>query len=218
VTRTTRPARTPTTPQQARPKRVAPRYPQLKPDMYAQLDRLEQRRHDLHADLDAILDAQPAAQLDRDAVGFPNTYRARDGSRSTDEGALNAVELASQHPSPAPDWLTEAVETTAAITRVGRLARYHWPPALTVGTVVATIEGSVTVGQRGNQTPTCAWCGDPAPSGRHPATGQTLVKRCGDHTLHSPTCYIAAYRRAGKAKVTMAAIVTARLTERKVAS
>lgn len=213
MTRTTRPARS--TVAEQRPKRTAPRYPALKADAYADLPLEEKQRADAHLDLDAIFDAIPRATLDRDSVGFPSTYRARDGSPSTDEGALNGVEAASQYPDPAVDWLAEAAECRALVTVVGRKARFYWPPVFAAGTVVSQDGEQVTVGGRGNSVAVCGWCHDPAPSGRDPETGKTLVRKIGDFAVHAKPCYQIAYRAAAAEGTTIAAVLLARVAVRR---
>lgn len=216
MTRTTRPARTTTAEQ--RPKRSAPRYPALKADAYADLPLEEKQRHDAHLDVDAIFDAIPRATLDRDAVGFPTTYRARDGSPSTDEGALNAVEAASQYPDPAVDWLAEAAECRALVTVVGRKARYHWPPVFAAGTVVSQDGQAIMVGGRNNDVPLCSWCGLIAPSERDNETGKTAVRRIGDHAVHARPCYQQAYRASAAEGTTLVGALLSRVAVRKRAS
>lgn len=197
------------------PKRTAPRLATLKPDAYADLSPTEKQRYDCLRDLEAIFDAIPRATLDRDSVGFAASFRPRIGSRSTDEGALNMVEAASEFGDPAGDWLAEVTECRAMVTNVGNRARKYWPAALASGTVMSQDGQQITVGGRTNTVTLCTWCGEPAPSGRNETTGATLVK----HAMHNPTCYQAAYRAAGKsAKMTIDEAVTAHALERKKAS
>jgi hypothetical protein len=181
--------------------------------VYAGLDPAEQRRADLHGWVDEVCNIEPRARLDAESVGFPTDYRAKDGSRSTDEGALNGVELAATRPDPSVDWLAELTEAVTALKRVVRLGLFHWPHPLTAGTVVLDGGEEVTVGQRGNTVAVCAWCGDPAPSGRD-ANGKTLVRRIGDHAVHA-TCYMPAYREAGKTGATIVGVLAARSAGRR---
>lgn len=216
MTRTTRPART--TVAERRPKRIAPRYPALKADAYADLPLEEKQRADAHLDLDAIFDAIPRATLDRDSVGFPTTYRPRDGSPSTDERSLIRVSKKGiLQVDPAADWLAEAAECRALVTVVGAKARSDWPPVFAAGTVVSQDGEQITVGGRGNQVPICSWCGDPAPSGRDPETGITVVRKIGDHAVHTKPCYQQASRLAGKGGTTLPALLLARVLGRKSA-
>jgi hypothetical protein len=185
--------------------------------VYAELPREERAVYDLMRDFQAILDAIPRATLDRDAVGFTASYRALDGSRSTDEGALNSVEAASQHPDPSVDWLAEAAECRALVTVVARKARFYWPATLAAGTVVSQDGHAVTVGGRGNTVPLCAWCAEPAPSGRHP-NGRPMVSVVDGYALHAngtPDCYRMAWRAGRESATTITSAVLARLAERK---
>lgn len=182
--------------------------------MYAELDKDEKKRYDSLRDLEAIHDAMAQAQLDAESVGFAQSYRATDASRSTNE-ADAALFAASQHPSPAPDWLAEATEALAGVARVGRLARFFWPPPFAPGTVVTQDGQSITVGGRSSTATNCAWCGDPADSGRDPVTGKTVIRRIGDHTVHAKNCYQQAYRDAGTRKTTILAVLAGRAAEKK---
>lgn len=215
---TTKPKRTKS--DTRKPARCAPRLAVLKVDQYADLDKTEKRRYDAIRDVEAIFDAMAQAQLDAQAVGFSASYRATDSSRSTNEPDA-ALFAASQHPSPAPDWLAEATEALAGITRVGRLARFHWPPAFAPGTVVTQDGESITVGGRGNSVPLCSWCGEVAPSGRDNDTGKTLVHKVGDFTVHSRPCYDQARQEAAgnriRAKTTLLVAITNRVATRKKA-
>lgn len=192
----------------------------LKADVYAELDKDEKKRYDSLRDLEAIHDAMAQAQLDAESVGFAQSYRATDASRSTNE-ADAALFAASQHPSPAPDWLAEATEALAGVTRVGRLARFHWPPPFAAGTVVTQDGQSITVGGRGNSVPICSWCGEVAPSGRDEVTRRTLVHKVGDFTIHSQPCYEQARREAAgsaiRQKTTLLVAVANRVATRKKA-
>lgn len=214
---TTKPKRTKSEPR--KPARCCPRLAVLKADQYADLDKDEKKRYDSLRDLEAIFDAWAQAQLDAQAVGFSQSYRATDSSRSTNEPD-DALFAASQHPSPAPDWLLEATEALAGITRVGRMARYHWPPAYAPGTVVTQDGESITVGGRGNSVAICAWCHDPAPSGRH-ENGRTMVSRVNDLAFHAngtPDCYRIAWRQAKAESTTIINVVLARAREHDKAS
>lgn len=215
---TTKPKRSKT--ESRKPARCCPRLVVLKADQYAELDKDEKRRYDSLRDLEAIHDAWAQAVLDRDSVGFSSSYRATDSSRSTSEVDA-ALFAASQHPSPAPDWLMEATEALAGVARVGRLARFYWPPPFAAGTVISQDGESITVGGRNSTATNCAWCGDPADSGRDPATGRTLIHRVGDYTIHSLPCYEQARREAAgsaiRQKKTLLAVVVERAAARKKA-
>lgn len=186
--------------------RKAATYNRLDPERYAQLDPIEQRRHDAHLDIDAIHDAHQYAQLDQRAHGWPHNLRPRDGSRSTDEGALNAVESWSQKDDPASDWLAEYEEVRAAIIRLANDARYHFG--------FDPERGRPEPGrpQRRNTVENCVWCHQPAPEGRDP-NGRPLIHRVDQKPLHANTCYYQADRQARAEGVTLATLVA-----RKIAS
>jgi hypothetical protein len=187
------------------PARKAPTYSRLNPDRYAQLDTTEQRRHDAHLDIDAIHDAIQYAELDRRAHGWPSNLRPTDGSRSTDEGALNPVESWSQKADPASEWLAEYAEMRAHLTRLANLARYHYGYDPDRG---HADEKNLTPRPRGQQVEICVWCTDPAPPGRD-STGQPLLRRVDGHPIHASPCYWTAATAARRAGVSIAAHIAA---------
>jgi hypothetical protein len=92
----------------------------------------------------------------------------------------------------------EANRTLLRLHRLAAAAHAYWPPPLHKGQRV----GNVVVGERGNTVETCALCGEPAPSGRDPETGITLIKTLDGQVFHNtnPACYYVVYRQRKAAK------------------
>lgn len=83
-------------------------------------------------------------------------------------------------------WPSDAEKNINRIINLANKALAWWPPPPKPG---QTANG-ITVGQRGNTVENCALCDEPAPSGRHPATGKTLnVTDKDGRTLHRHCWY-----------------------------
>lgn len=154
----------------AGPSPYAPRLPRLDPDAYGALSDVERRRYNLLRDLEDILDAEPHATHELEALGWKTNLRPSE----TGHGGLDVevdetgAEVAKLTPVEAAadrgvitqanrltEWLAEAKEATSQITRTARYARHVGPRPLEAGTAV----GGVVVGQRGDGTQTCVRCG-----------------------------------------------------------
>lgn len=169
---TTKPARQrPGTPAPAKP--AAPTYKRLDSEAYAALIDTERARHDLHLDVDAIIDALPRATLDRDSIGFRADcrYESNGGGLAVtvnaageEESQLNGVEAASQKRAvdTATDWLAEQKEARSALVVAARSARFKWPDPPKPGTQM----GGVTVGKRTTSLEECGLCHEPLVGGK----------------------------------------------------
>jgi hypothetical protein len=185
VTRTTRPPK-PDKPQVP----CAHRYAERSTADLGAMTFDERRRHHLHRDLEAILDAEPMARLDKRSVGMPSTYRARDGSPGTDEGALNGVEAASQQRHAAVEFLAAAAETIAHLIVTGRSARSGWPQPLAEGTKVSQDGRAVVVGARAAQSEECGLCGELVTGG-----AADPIRRIDGAAYHAKTCWFTVHRQ-----------------------
>ena len=195
-----RPTNTPTT------SRTAPTYKRLNPDTYANLTPLEQRRHDLHLDNDTNIDATPYAELDQRSIGYPTTTNGSDTTRTTtNHENLNSVEAAATNPNlnTATNWLAEATETRALITRVANLARYHYGYDPEHGRPETNRPAS-----RQTTTKPCAWCGDPAPTGIRDTNGQLTVRVIDQLPVHRNPCYQTAATQARRTGTSLVATLT----------
>lgn len=169
---TTKPPRARTTPAPTKP--TAPTYKRLDSEAYAALTDTERARHDLHLDVDAIIDALPRAVLDRDSIGFRADcrYESNGGGLAVtlnedtgeEEAQLNGVEAASQKRAvdAATDWLAAQKEARSAIIVTARSARFKWPDPPKVGTQM----GGVTVGKRTTSLEECGLCHEPLVGGK----------------------------------------------------
>lgn len=205
-------------------KKAAPAYKRLNAEAYAQLTADERARHDLHLDVDAIIDALPRAQLDRDSIGFRGDCRYENSGggllvtvnqSGQEEQQLNGVEAASQQKQvdTAVDWLAAQKEARSAITVAGRSARFKWPNPPDVG---VEFDG-VTVGARSQTTATCPWCSEVVVEGRNENTGRSLIRRIDGTALHDG-CYKEAWRQAKRTDTSITAIVTATMRPKAAAS
>lgn len=182
--------------------RTAPAYKRLSHEQYAALDEMEKRRHDMHLDVDAIIDAVPYAQLDKESIGFPTALGGGGGGGGADPGALNSVEAASQHKlvDRATGWLAEWSEARAHVIRAANQARayYGFDPD----------RGRPEPGRpqpRPDRFPDvelCAFCGQPAPSGRD-EKGKSLLRRVDDKPVHASPCYWTLAKQAIRAGVSV---------------
>lgn len=206
-------------------RRTAPPYRRLDPDHYASLDELEKTRHDLHLDIDAIIDAVPYAQLDARATGFrPGRGYDTTGGRSssvrcdqchgidsetcTECGGTGAVPTTSEYSDPtstlafhqnnhtAAEWLTERTEATKQLVRVARLARYFYG--------FDPDRGRDNPDRPQPRSRTCAYCGKEAPEGRGP-DGKPLVRLIDQKPIHTSPCYWTAASQAQKQGISIGA-------------
>lgn len=180
--------------------RTAPTYKRLGHDAYAALDELEKRRHDMHIDVDAIIDAWPYAKSDSESVGLRASGAGTGGSASyavkNDDGTYESVDatgveiLAARHAAEVADkaneWVAQAVEARAHITRLANLARYLYGFDPKRGRPEQS---------RPAQKPDpisdmelCAFCEQPCPSGRD-ENGKPLIRRIDEQPVHTSPCY-----------------------------
>lgn len=124
-----------------------------------------ERRAALVRDIEAILDAETWANLDRKAIGFPTDVGYSDTPGGGDVESLNAVEAAAvlllAKSDRATDWLSERREALAQVVRVANLARANWGAAPKTGTI-----GGVTIGARTSTAEPCGLCNLPVLGGR----------------------------------------------------
>jgi hypothetical protein len=182
----------------------AKHYERLNPEPYAALPRVEQLRHDLHLDLDAIIDAVEFAELDRRSIGFPSTVGGESVRGGGDPGALNGVESASQHPDvdTAVRWLAEWAEARAQVVRVANLARYLYGYDPEIGRA----ESRRPEARRPDVKP-CAWCSEPAATGVRGEDGKLLVRVVDQMPIHRNPCYQTAATQALRAGISVVALL-----------
>lgn len=191
-------------------------YVALKPELYAMLSVEGKRRHDLHLDIDAIMDAKPYAELDRRAHGFPEDLSADksgggvgvtvNDATGEEESQLAAVEAWSQRHDEATDWLAEAGEASAHVRNAANLARYRY------GYDPQRGKDEPDRPRHQNQVEMCVWCVAPAPDGRDEETGKPKVRRIDGHPVHATPCYWDASNKARAAGRSVGAVIAERVT------
>jgi hypothetical protein len=183
-----------------RRRRKAPAYKRLDRDAYAQLDRYEQARHDMHVDIDAVIDAIDFALIDRAAITWPSDIAASDARRGggQDTRVEAGIDVAGRH---AREWLAEMAEMRGLVTKVARLARFYYgfDPA----------RGRDEPGRPAKSSgEKCAWCDGPIVEGRD-SEGHPLVRRVDQRPVHASPCYWAASNQARAAGMSVASTIAA---------
>lgn len=178
-------------------KKTAPTYKRLNAEDYAQLTPDERQRHDLHLDVDAIVDALPRARLDRDSIGFRGDCRYENNggglavtvnAAGEEEAQLNGVEAAAQKRAvdTATDWLAAQKEARSALIVAARDARFQWPDPPAAGTQM----GGVTVGKRTTTLEECGLCHEPLVGGK-----EGPIRRIDGQAFCAKSCFFTVWRQ-----------------------
>jgi len=197
---------------------------------YAALDELEKVRHDLHVDVDAIMDAIPYAELDARSVGFRRGrgYDAQPGRASSVRCDVcngtggTGLDCAECRGTGAVPTTSEYSDPTSALAfgKENRTASEWLTQATDVSNGVTRTanraryhfgfdpEHGKPERSRPNQKPdrrpeveVCGFCGEPAPSGRD-GEGKSLLRRVDEIPVHASPCYWTLAKQALRAGVT----------------
>lgn len=211
--------------------RLAPTYRRLSDAPYAALDELEKVRHDLHVDIDAIMDAIPYAELDARCVGFRSgrgydSVSARSSSvlcdvcrGTTSDGTCQAcsgagrVPTTSEYSDPtssmvlggldrtAADWLASARSLYRDTTGLANRARVFFGFDPQHGKPEG--DRPQQKQERRSEVEMCAFCNEPAPAGRD-EQGKSLLRRVDEIPVHASPCYWTLAKQALRAGVSPA--------------